>query len=62
MGMALEVAIALVKKAQDLDTHLMHDGYDNAPGGGNYVYADVVRTDELLPILDEIIKALEAAK
>ena len=28
------------------ETHDLHVGYDSGSGGGNYVYADVVRTDD----------------
>lgn len=28
------------------ETYVLHVGYDNGAGGGNFVYADVVRTDD----------------
>lgn len=28
------------------ETYALHVGYDSAPGGGNFVYADAVRTDD----------------
>lgn len=37
------------------ERHPLHVGYDNGPGGGNYIYADAVRTD------DEEFIALEKA-
>ena len=40
-------------------TDLLHVGYDDAPGGGNYVYADVIRTDN--PAFDLARAALQKA-
>jgi hypothetical protein len=39
-------------RIRDLDTRTHHDGYDNGPGGGNYIYRDVIFTDEAFPLID----------
>jgi hypothetical protein len=39
----MEKALAGLLNAE---THLMHDGYDDGPGGGDYVYVNVIRTDD----------------
>lgn len=56
----LRIAVEALEKAKDLDVSLLHDGYDGGAGGGNYVYADVVRTDELFPLLDQALADLKA--
>lgn len=56
----LRRAAEAIKKAKDLDVSLLHDGYDSGAGGGNYVYADVVRTAELFPLLDQALAALKS--
>jgi len=35
-----------MKALRGLDIHHHHVGYDDGPGGGNYVYADVVILEE----------------
>lgn len=40
-----------------VETHLLHAGYDSGSGGGNFVYADVIRTDD-----DAFAKARAALK
>jgi hypothetical protein len=41
-----------LRRIRDLDTRTHHDGYDNGPGGGNYIYRDVIFTDEAFPLID----------
>lgn len=52
---ALSVMEAMAKGLEairDLDTRDHHDGYDDGPGGGNFVYRDVIFTDEAFPLID----------
>jgi len=56
----VRIAVEAITKAKDLDVSLLHDGYDSGAGGGNYVYADVVRTEELFPLLDQALAALKS--
>ncbi len=37
--------VAAASAVLTAETYSHHVGYDNGPGGGNYIYADVVRTD-----------------
>jgi hypothetical protein len=37
---------AAIRAILAVETHLLHCGYDDGPGGGNYVYKDVIRTDD----------------
>ena len=41
-----------LKRVRDLDTRSLHVGYDDGPGGGNYVYRDVIFADEAFAIID----------
>lgn len=50
----LEEALAALTNAETVSVHV---GYDNGPGGGNYIYADAVRTDG-----EEFIRARTALK
>ncbi len=47
---ALRAENALLRAAAEAvlaaETHNLHVGYDNAAGGGNFVYADAIRTDD----------------
>jgi len=45
-----------LERIKDLEPRTHHDGYDNGPGGGNYIYRDVVFTDEAFPIIDEALR------
>lgn len=44
--------VEALRKIRDLDTRSHHDGYDSGPGGGNYIYREVIFTDEAFPIID----------
>ncbi|MCD1645211.1 hypothetical protein [Aurantimonas coralicida] len=46
---------AAAQAVLDAETVTVHVGYDDAPGGGNFVYADAIRTD------DEAFAKLRAA-
>lgn len=50
--------VEALRAMKDLDTRAHHDGYDDGPGGGNYIYRDVVFTDELYPLIDKVLSAL----
>lgn len=50
---------AALEKVRDLETLSHHDGYDNGPGGGNYIYVDVIRADEAFAIIDQALALKE---
>jgi hypothetical protein len=49
-----------LRRIRDLDTRTHHDGYDNGLGGGNYIYRDVIFTDEAFPLIDAALTGEDA--
>lgn len=52
--------LAALKLVRDLDTRTHHDGYDDGPGGGNYIYRDVIFADEAFAIIDAALAKASA--
>lgn len=38
--------VGAARRLMEAETHALHVGYDHGSGGGNYVYADAIRTDD----------------
>jgi hypothetical protein len=54
-----EAVAPLLKQVLALETRSLHDGYDNGPGGGNFIYRDVILTDEAFPLIEQAIAKSE---